>query len=109
MRLYRQLTDEEIEEIWRRFGAGENMFAIAESMGRTHSHFRKIQRDHGGVRPMLRHRSDRHLSVEEREEISRGLADVRSWRTIALCIGRAPSTISREVDRNGGPSAYRAH
>jgi IS30 family transposase len=109
MRLYRQLTDEEIEEIWRRFGAGENMFAIAESMGRTHSHFRKIQRDHGGVRPRLRHRSERHLSIEEREEISRGLADGRSLRSIASCIGRTPSTVSREVERNGGPSAYRAY
>ena len=109
MRLYRQLTDEEIEEIWRRFGAGENMFAIAESMGRTHSHFRKIQRDYGGIRPRLRHRSERHLSIEEREEISRGLAEGRSLRTIAAGIRRATSTFSREVERNGGSSAYRAH
>ncbi len=109
MRLYRQLTDQELDEIWTRFGAGENMYAIAESMGRTHSHFRKMQRDRGGVRPRLRHRSERHLSVEEREEISRGLADGRSLRAIASGIGRAPSTVSREVERNGGRSAYRAH
>jgi IS30 family transposase len=109
MRVYRQLTDEELEEIWSRFAAGENMFAIAMSMGRTFSHFLKIQRDHGGVRPRLRQRSPRHLSIEEREEISRGLADGRSLRAIASGICRATSTVSREVERNGGPSAYRAH
>jgi IS30 family transposase len=109
MRVYRQLTDGELEEIWSRFAAGENMFAIATSMGRTFSHFLKIQRDHGGVRPRLRQRSQRHLSIEEREEISRGLADGRSLRAIASGICRATSTVSREVERNGGPSAYRAH
>jgi IS30 family transposase len=48
------------------------------------------------------------LTLSEREEISRGLATGRSTRLIAGRIGRSPSTVSREVVRNGGPRQYRA-
>ncbi|WP_374500823.1 helix-turn-helix domain-containing protein [Pseudoxanthomonas sp.] len=48
------------------------------------------------------------LSLAEREKISRGLAAGRSIRTIAALLGRAPSTVSREVDRNEGPEGYPA-
>jgi IS30 family transposase len=46
--------------------------------------------------------------LKEREEISRGLSIKRSLRAIARLLGRSPSTISREIRRNGGPVAYRA-
>jgi IS30 family transposase len=49
-----------------------------------------------------------HLELTEREEISRGLAMGCSARTIAVSLGRSPSTISREIARNGGRSDYRA-
>jgi IS30 family transposase len=62
----------------------------------------------GGVRPPRSCRSDARLSLEEREEISRGLAAGESLRTIASRLGRAPSTVSREVQRNGGVGRYRA-
>lgn len=46
--------------------------------------------------------------MADREEISRGLVAGRSLRAIAAQLGRAPSTISREVSRNGGADRYRA-
>jgi len=62
----------------------------------------------GGIRPRPRIRSERVWSFEEREEISRGLAKGRSLRAIAEARGRAPSTVSREVQRGGGRLKYRA-
>jgi IS30 family transposase len=68
----------------------------------------RVVRDHGGFVPRRRKRSERVLQVAEREEISRGLAAGRSVRDIARQIGRAPSTLSREIRRHGGREAYRA-
>ena len=62
----------------------------------------------GGIRPPGRKRGRLTLSLAEREEISRGLISNQSLRSIARNLGRAPSTISREVGRNGGCAAYRA-
>ncbi len=62
-----------------------------------------------GYVPALRRRVERHLTLLEREEISRGVAAGESIRAIAGGLGRAPSTVSREVVRNGGRSEYRAH
>jgi IS30 family transposase len=63
---------------------------------------------HGGGAPRTRPRSTRHLSLVEREEISRGVSTQRSLRQIAAALGRAPSTIAREVRANGGRPRYRA-
>ena len=76
----------------------------------------------GGTRPALRRswyamegspaprrRALAALRLEEREEISRGIALGRSLRQIAQNLGRAPSTVSREIGRNGGRRAYRAN
>jgi len=49
------------------------------------------------------------LTLAEREEISRALASGHSIRSIATLLERAPSTISREILRNGGQSCYRAN
>jgi len=62
----------------------------------------------GGIRPVPRKRSRLALTLSDREEISRGLATQLSLRVIAAQLGRAPSTISREVKRNGGGKCYRA-
>ena len=62
----------------------------------------------GGIRPPERTRSARCLSLVEREEISRGIAAGESLREVARRLGRSPSTISREVARNGGVKGYRA-
>jgi IS30 family transposase len=62
----------------------------------------------GGVAPRARRRAARVLQSAEREEISRGLATGQSLRAVARALGRAPSTISREVTRHGGRATYRA-
>ena len=85
------------------------MRSIARRLGRQHASVRTMIEDAGGVRPVARQRCSRHLSVMEREEISRGVASGVSMRQIALRLGRAPSTVSREVARNGGSGGYRAH
>ena len=60
------------------------------------------------MRPALRVRSPRQLPLAEREEISRGLSAGVSCRSIATQLGRAPSTVTREINRNGGLASYRA-
>jgi transposase, IS30 family len=62
----------------------------------------------GGVRARKRPRSPRRLSLEDREEIRAGLGAGASFAAIAGRIGRCPSTVSREVNRNGGRRRYRA-
>ena len=95
--------------MWDRWQKGDSLHAIARLFDRPHSSVRGILERTGGIRPAIRRRSSRSLSLSEREEISRGLAAGRSLRSIALRLGRAPSTISRELDRNGGLGSYRAH
>ena len=96
------------EEFWRRIAAGESAARIAASMGRYPSAVRSLQLATGGIIPAPRSRSERHLSAAEREEISRGLATGESMRSIARRLGRAPSSVSRDIARNGGPRHYRA-
>ena len=83
------------------------MRSIARRLGRESSSVRSMIEDCGGVRPVRRRRHPRHLSVIEREEISRGIATGESLRQIAGRLGRAPSTVCREVARNGGQGGYR--
>src|SRR5258707_5782398 len=63
---------------------------------------------HGGIRPAERQRSRLALTLSEREEISRGITSHQSARSIAKLLGRSPSTVSREMSRNGGNDRYRA-
>ena len=105
----RRFTEAEIVEVWDRRQAGELTGSIARRLGRHGSSIRRVFEDAGGVRPARRHRPTRHLSLVEREEISRGIAGGEPLRSIAEGMGRAPSTVSREVARNGGRLRYRAH
>ena len=77
-------------------------------MNVSHSSIERIIREHGGIRPPERRRSPRALTLSEREEISRGIATGCSIRSIAASLSRAPSTISREIKRNGDQRSYRA-
>jgi len=104
----RRFTQAERNEIWDRIQSGESTPSIAADFGRYPSAIRKMQLMTGGVRPSSRCRSSRALSLVEREEISRGLAAGQTMRAIATKIGRSPSTVSREVERNGGRARYRA-
>ena len=95
-------------EIWDRWQQGESMRFIGRRLGRSSSSVRQLIERSGGVRPPGRHRSPRQLSLAEREEISRGVAAGESGGSIAQRLGRAPSTVSRELARNGGRHRYRA-
>ena len=95
--------------IWDRWQKGETLHQIAASFDRYHSSIQKIVGDTGGIRPPERHRASAALSLGEREEISRGVVEGRSIRAIAASLKRAPSTVSREVRRNGGREGYRAN
>lgn len=95
--------------IWDRRSQGVGMRTVARELGRAHASVRSMVESYGGVRPRTQIRSSRHLTLEEREEISRGMAAGESLRSIARRLGRSASTVSREVARNGGGSRYRAH
>ncbi len=105
----RRFTELERAEVWDRWKGGESMRSIARRLGRQHASVRTMIEDCGGVRPVVRRRCQKHLTRIEREEISRGLAAGESMRQIAHRLGRAPSTVSREVARNGGSGRYRAY
>ena len=96
-------TELERVEVWDRRQAGESNRSIGRRLGRSAASIRAFVEASGGVRPAVRRRSVRHLSLVEREEISRGVAAGESLRLLARRLGRAPSTLSREVARNGGP------
>ena len=95
--------------MWDRWQKGESLESIAQLFDRTHGSVARILRQTGGIRPPKRTRSRRVLSMAEREEISRGVVTGRSLRSIATALNRAPSTVSREINRNGGRQHYRAN
>ena len=101
-------TVAEIIELWARRAAGETGTRIARHMGLDATRLRNYIHEAGGIRPRPLKRPRRALSLQEREEISRGLAANDSLRAIAVRIGRSPSTVSREVARNLGRQSYRA-
>lgn len=95
-------------EMWDRWQKGESLNSIARRFDRGHSSISRILGETGGIRPRQRTRSVTSLSLQERETISRGLACGISMRNIANQLHRAPSTICREIHRNGGLKSYRA-
>ena len=102
-------TQEQKNLMWDRWHAGDSMCEIARLFDRGHSSVQNILVETGGVRPRPRKRSPRSLSLSEREDISRGIVAGSSIRAIATSLGRAPSTVSREIRRNGGRRRYRAN
>lgn len=94
--------------MWERWKKGESLQQIAQLFDRNHSSVNRILAETGGIRPAQRCRSQLALILAEREEISRALVAGQSIRAIAVALGRSPSTISREIKRNGGPGCYRA-
>jgi len=105
----RYFTASEMAVVWDRWEKGESLNAIARDLGRGHSAVQGALARTGGIRPPERSRCALALSLAEREEISRGIAVGLSIRAIASQLGRAPSTISREIRRNGGRRRYRAN
>ena len=104
----RGFTAAEKTELWDRWQRGESLKAIGRAFGKPSSSIYCQVAPHGGIRPPARRRSRLALTVSEREEISRGIAAHQSARSMARLLGRSPSTVSRELSRNGGYDRYRA-
>src|SRR5882757_4484493 len=104
----RGFTAAEKTELWDRWQRGESLKAIGRAFGKPSSSIYFQVAPHGGIRPAPRRRSRLALTLSEREEISRGIAARRSARSMARLPGHSPSTVSREISRNGGYDRYRA-
>src|SRR6187455_1312674 len=97
-------------ELWERWKNGQSVLAISPGLERRNTTgVQRIVALNGGIAPAPRCRAVAALKLEEREEISRGIAAGRSVRRIAQGLKRSPSTISREIRRNGGSQTYRAN
>ena len=99
---------EQKAEMWDRWQRGESLNAIGRVFDRPSSSIFNQLSPSGGIRPPPRRRAEITLTLSEREEISRGIVCDLSVRAIATHLGRSPSTISREINRNGGLKRYRA-
>jgi len=93
-------TESQKALMWDRWQRGESLHQIAQLFDRHLSSVRRVLAETGGMRPTERHRAERCLSMAEREEISRALVAHESIRSIATRLQRAPSTVSREIQRN---------
>jgi IS30 family transposase len=89
-------TESDMALMWDRWRKGDSLHAIARLFDRRHSSIQRILGEAGGMRPAQRRRSRLALMLSEREEISRGVVAGHSIRSIALSLGRSPSTVSRE-------------
>ena len=104
----RGFTAAEKTELWDRWKRGESLKAIGRAFGKPSSSIYFLVAPHGGIRPVQRRRSRLALTLAEREVISRGVTAHQSARSLAKVLGRSPSTVSREMSRNGGYDRYRA-
>ena len=95
-------------ELWHRWKQGQSLSEIGRALGKHAGSIHGVLSSNGGFIPPVRKRSRWALTLAEREEISRGLATNASIRQIAATLGRAPSTVSREIRRHGGAHMYRA-
>ena len=102
-------TDSQKALMWERWKQGWTLHEIGKLFDRHHGSVRQILAETGGIRPPERRRSCLALTLAEREEISRAVVAGLSIRAIAKTLGRAPSTVSREIKRNGGQENYRAN
>ena len=102
------LSHEQKAQLWARWKAGDSVSDIARSLEVAGSRIHHVLAFTGGIVPVKHKRASRALRLEEREEISRGIAGGDSLRRIAARLQRPVCTISRELSRNGGRCAYRA-
>ena len=98
-------TESQKALMWDRWEKGDSLQQIALMFNRHHPSIAGVLSKTGGIRPAQRRRSERSLTLPEREEISRSIVEGQSIRSIAKGLGRSPSTVSRELARNGGREA----
>jgi IS30 family transposase len=101
-------TESQRSLMWDHWQKGDSLQQIAQLFDRNHPSIERILAESGGIRPAQRRRSRLALTLAEREEISRAVVAGQSIRSIAASLERAPSTISREIKRNGDRETYRA-
>src|SRR5688572_6768379 len=104
----RGLSEREKRSLWEKWRRGQSLSEIGRALGKHAGSIYGMLAAHGGITPSDRVRSEGALSLREREEISRFLAKGLTIRSIATRLCRAPSTVSREVSRNGERRKYRA-
>ena len=102
------LSQQQKDELWQRWKEGHSLSDIGRALGKHAASVFAVLLAKGGVAPRMRLRKTSSLSQLEREEISSGLVAGFSYCSIGKLLGRAPSTISREVARNGSRKTYRA-
>src|ERR1700685_3568756 len=102
-----KLTEQQRNDMWRRWKAGLSLHEIGRAFSKDHVSIQFMLAQHGGIAPAARRRSPLTLTLVEREDISRGIASGSSIREIAKGLRRAVSTVSREVARHGGGPLYR--
>ncbi len=102
-----RLTREERLTVRRLISDGRSFEEAAAAVRCSTKTMQRLLNTVGGMPPRKPTRSKRHLSLAEREEVSRGLGSGASYRAIARRLGRAPSTICREVNGNSGPRKVR--
>ena len=107
-KFHRGFTAAEKTELWDRWKREESLKAIGRAFGKPSSSIYFLVAPHGGIRPAERRRSRLALTLAEREVICRGVTAHQSARSIARLLGRSPSTVCREMNRNGGCDRYRA-
>jgi IS30 family transposase len=103
------LSAEQKRELWARWREGWSLSDIGRSLSKHAGSVFGIVLAKGGIAPPVRKRSGLSLRPEEREESSRGVMAGWSFHQIAAQLGRSPSTISREVSRNGGRCEVSCH
>jgi len=101
-------TDSQKALMWERWKEGWTLHQIGQLFDRPHTSIQTILVKPGGIRRPERRRSATALTLAEREEISRAVVAGASVRSIAARLGRAPSTVSRKLKRNGSQENYRA-
>jgi len=102
------LSSKQKQELWSRWKNGQSLTEIGLALGKHAGSIHGVLSSHGGIMPRLRTRCAHSLTLAEREHISRGLMANISMRRLAEQLSRSPSTISREIARNGGVGTYRA-
>jgi len=96
-------TPEQFDEIWDLYKRGSKLWDIAQALDINPGSIHIVLHRHGGIAPYRRAIRQGHLSLDEREEISRGIAGGNSARAIARSLGRSASTISREIAEKRWP------
>ena len=102
------LSAQQKQELWSKWRQGQSLSEIGRALGKKAGSIYGVLAANGGVTPLAKTRSGKALSLSEREEISRGLVEGLSLRAISAGLKRSPSTVSREIARNKGPTKYRA-